>query len=81
MIMVVMGIGFLLNNPHNQIHGGPTGADMGFFGSRVRFLGGCYVLPARFKRQYTAPYSGRFQLGVQCTILKNRVLINAASLY
>ena len=48
MIMVVMGIGFLLNNPHNQIHGGPTGADMGFFGSRVRFLGlGCVGMLSR----------------------------------
>ena len=66
--------------------GQTAGADMDFFGGRVWFGpgGGMVILPMRFcqrKRQYTGPYSGHFQLGVQCAILKIWVLINAASLY
>ena len=63
--------------------GGTVGADMGFTGLGFGSGGGGCVPPARFcqrKRQYTAPYSGRFQLRVLYAILKNRVLINGASL-
>ena len=86
MIMVVMGIDFLLNNPKNQIHGTNSGRRYGFpgFGFGSGPGGGMVILPMRFcqrKMQYTGPYSGHFQLGVQCAILKIWVLINAASLY